>query len=150
MAGTPRDTIDELAENFSLFDEWEDKYGYIVDLGRQMDALPDAEKGEETKVHGCMSQVWIKPEVEDGPPPRLHFRGDSDAHIVKGLIAILLKVYSGRTPREILDVDPKEMMSRLELENHISPNRRNGLVSMIETIRGYAARLKEKQEAGAA
>lgn len=147
MAGTPQDTIDELADNFSLFDEWEDKYGYIVDLGRQMDALPDAEKGEETKVHGCMSQVWIKPEIEDGPPLRLHFRGDSDAHIVKGLIAILLKVYSGRTPSEILSVDPAEMMARLELESHISPNRRNGLVSMVETIRGYASRLKEKEQA---
>lgn len=147
MAGTPQETIDELAENFSLFDEMEDKYGYIVDLGRQMDALPDAEKSDETKVTGCMSQVWIKPTVEDGDPPRLHFRGDSDAFIVKGLIAILLKVYSGRTADEILSVDPAEMMRRLELENHISPNRRNGLVSMVETIRAYAERLRATQEA---
>lgn len=147
MAGTPQETIDELAENFSLFDEMEDKYGYIVDLGRQMDALPDAEKGDETKVTGCMSQVWIKPTVEDGDPPRLYFQGDSDAFIVKGLIAILLKVYSGRTADEILSVDPAEMMQRLELENHISPNRRNGLVSMVETIRTYAKRLRETQDA---
>lgn len=148
MAGTPQETIEELADNFSLFDEWEDKYGYIVDLGRRMDALTDAEKGDETKVQGCMSQVWIKPEVDDSQtPPRLRFRGDSDAHIVKGLIALLLKVYSDRTAEEILSVDPKDMMERLELESHISPNRRNGLVSMIETIRGYAARLKDRQTA---
>lgn len=145
MAGTPQDTIDELAENFALFDEMEDKYGYIVDLGRQMDTLPDAEKGDETKVTGCMSQVWIKPTVDDSTPPRLHFRGDSDAFIVKGLIAILLKVYSNRTADEILSVDPAEMMQRLELENHISPNRRNGLVSMVETIRNYATRLRQAQ-----
>lgn len=147
MAGTPQDTIEELAENFALFDEWEDKYAYIVDLGRRMDALPDAEKSPETKVTGCMSQVWIKPEVTDDVPARLRFRGDSDAHIVKGLIAILLQIYSDRTAEEILSVDPKAMMTRLELENHISPNRRNGLVSMVETIRGYATRLKAKQEA---
>lgn len=147
MAGTPQDTIEELADNFALFDEWEDKYAYIVDLGRRMDALPDAEKSPETKVTGCMSQVWIKPEVTDDVPARLRFRGDSDAHIVKGLIAILLQIYSDRTAEEILSVDPKAMMTRLELENHISPNRRNGLVSMVETIRGYAARLKAKQEA---
>lgn len=147
MAGTPQDTIEELADNFALFDEWEDKYAYIVDLGRRMDALPDAEKSPETKVTGCMSQVWIKPEVTDDTPARLRFRGDSDAHIVKGLIAILLQIYSDRTAEEILSVDPKAMMTRLELENHISPNRRNGLVSMVETIRGYAARLKAKQEA---
>jgi cysteine desulfuration protein SufE len=145
MAGTPQDTINELAENFALFDEMEDKYGYIVDLGRQMDTLPDAEKGDETKVTGCMSQVWIKPTVDDSIPPRLHFRGDSDAFIVKGLIAILLKVYSNRTADEILSVDPAEMMQRLELENHISPNRRNGLVSMVETIRNYATRLRQAQ-----
>lgn len=147
MAGTPQDTIEELADNFALFDEWEDKYAYIVDLGRRMDALPDAEKSPETKVTGCMSQVWIKPEVTDDAPARLRFRGDSDAHIVKGLIAILLQIYSDRTAEEILSVDPKAMMTRLELENHISPNRRNGLVSMVETIRGYATRLKAKQEA---
>ncbi|MCA1939860.1 MAG: SufE family protein [Caenispirillum bisanense] len=147
MAGTPQDTIEELADNFALFDEWEDKYAYIVDLGRRMDALPDAEKSPETKVTGCMSQVWIKPEVTDDVPARLRFRGDSDAHIVKGLIAILLQIYSDRTAEEILSVDPKAMMTRLELENHISPNRRNGLVSMVETIRGYASRLKAKQEA---
>lgn len=147
MAGTPQDTIDELADNFALFDEWEDKYAYIVDLGRRMDALPENEQSPETKVTGCMSQVWIKPEVSDDTPARLRFRGDSDAHIVKGLIAILLKIYSDRTADEILSVDPKEMMARLELESHISPNRRNGLVSMIETIRGYARHLKQKQEA---
>lgn len=147
MAGTPQDTIEELADNFALFDEWEDKYAYIVDLGRRMDALPDAEKSPETKVTGCMSQVWIKPEVTDDAPARLRFRGDSDAHIVKGLIAILLKIYSDRTAEEIMSVDPREMMARLELESHISPNRRNGLVSMIETIRGYASRLKQKQDA---
>lgn len=147
MAGTPQDTIEELAENFALFDEWEDKYAYIVDLGRRMDALPDAEKGDETKVTGCMSQVWIKPDVTDDAPPRLRFRGDSDAHIVKGLIAILLMIYSDRTAEQILSVDPKAMLARLELESHISPNRRNGLVSMIETIRSYAGRLKQRQEA---
>jgi cysteine desulfuration protein SufE len=102
--------------------------------------MPDAEKTESTKVRGCMSQVWLVASVQPGPPPRLEFRGDSDAHIVKGLIALLFKLYSGRTPQEILALDVQSVFEQLGLENHITMNRRNGFYAMVERIRALAAR----------
>jgi cysteine desulfuration protein SufE len=131
-------TIDELAENFELFDDWEDRYRYIIDLGKKLPAMDDAEKSESNKIRGCMSQVWIVPEVHEGPPKTLSFRIDSDAHIVRGLAAVMLILFSGKTPEEILAVDADAKLKELDLDSHISPNRRNGVASMIQTIQNMA------------
>ena len=132
-------TIDDLVEDFELFEDWEERYRYIVDLGKKLPPMPDDEKIEDNKVRGCMSQVWItcQPETADGDTI-LSFRADSDAFIVKGLIAILLELYSGRRPQEILTVDATEALTRLGLESHLSPNRRNGFVAMVDRIRKEA------------
>jgi len=142
MSATPGGmTIDELAENFSLFDDWEDRYRYLIDLGRKMDPLPDEAKVPAHKVEGCMSQVWLIHTLDDSADgPRLVFRADSDAHIVRGLLAVILILFSGKTPREILAIDADAELARLELDQHISPNRRNGVASVVQTIRSLAAR----------
>lgn len=134
-------TIEDLAENFSLFDDWEDRYRYIIDLGRKMEPLPEDAKVAANKVEGCMSQVWLVHHVEDGADGRrLVFRADSDAHIVKGLLAVLLILFSGRTAQEILALDADAELARLDLDQHISPNRRNGVASVVRTIKATAAR----------
>ena len=132
-------TIDDLVENFSLFDDWEDRYRYIIDLGRTLDPLPDEERSRENKVEGCISQVWLthRAVIIDGQE-RLFFTADSDAHIVKGLLAILLTLFSGQTPAAILAVDADAQLARLELDQHISPNRRNGVASVVRIIRAVA------------
>ncbi|GAB3118264.1 SufE family protein [Novispirillum itersonii] len=136
--------IDDLAENFSLFDDWEDRYRYIIDLGRKMPPLPDADKVQANKVEGCMSQVWLTHAVEAGAAePRLFFFADSDAHIVKGLLAVLLILFSGKTAQQILAIDADAELARLELDQHISPNRRNGVTSVVRTIRALAAQSVE-------
>lgn len=130
--------VDELVENFAQLGEWEERYRYLIDLGRKLPPLPEAERTEANKVRGCMSQVWLASTLAPGPPARLELRGDSDAHIVKGLIALLFKLYAGRTPREILALDARSVFERLGLENHITMNRRNGFYSMVERIRVLA------------
>lgn len=138
----PTLNIDELADNFSLFDDWEDRYRYIIDLGKKMDPLPESAKVQANKVEGCMSQVWLTHEVRppvNGGEPSLVFHADSDAHIVRGLLAVLLIVFSGKTPSEILAIDADAELARLELDQHISPNRRNGVASVVRIIRATAA-----------
>jgi cysteine desulfuration protein SufE len=130
--------VDELVESFGMLGEWEERYRYLIDLGRKLPPLPEGERTEANKVRGCMSQVWLASTLVPGPPARLELRGDSDAHIVKGLIALLFKLYAGRTPREILALDAKSVFERLGLENHITMNRRNGFYSMVERIRVLA------------
>jgi cysteine desulfuration protein SufE len=127
--------VDELVESFAMLGPWEERYRYLIELGRKLPVLPEGERTEANKVRGCMSQVWLVATPQPGPPPRLELRGDSDAHIVKGLIALLFKLYAGRTPREILDLDAKAVFERLGLESHITMNRRNGFYSMVERIR---------------
>jgi cysteine desulfuration protein SufE len=127
--------VDELVESFAMLGEWEERYRYLIELGRKLPPMPEAGKTDASKVRGCMSQVWLASRVDPGPPARLEFTGDSDAHIVKGLIALLFKLYSGRTPREILALDARAVFERLGLENHITMNRRNGFYSMVERIR---------------
>lgn len=132
-------TIDELAENFSLFDDWEDRYRYIIDLGKKMEPLPESAKTPATKVEGCMSQVWLVHDTEGaGPDARLVFRADSDAHIVRGLLAILLILFSDKTADEILAIDADAELAKLDLDQHISPNRRNGVASVVRTIQTTA------------
>jgi cysteine desulfuration protein SufE len=131
--------IDELTDTFELLGDWEERYRYLIELGRKLPPMPESEKDEAHKVRGCMSQVWLAHTRHEGPPLTLEFRGDSDAHIVKGLIALLLALTSGRTPRQILETDIGAVFARLGLENHISMNRRNGFFAMLERIRQMAA-----------
>jgi cysteine desulfuration protein SufE len=132
--------VEELIENFTFLDDWEERFRYLIDLGRKLEPMDESLKSEASKVRGCTSQVWIVDEVKPGPPTTLHFVADSDAHIVKGLIAVLLGIYDGRTPQDILAIDIKRALDQLGLEQHLSPNRANGLFSMVERIRALAAR----------
>ncbi|MDF0602374.1 SufE family protein [Psychromarinibacter sp. C21-152] len=132
--------FEEIADTFDFLDDWEDRYRHVIDLGRAMDPLEDAFRVPATKVDGCASQVWIVPEIEgDGADAKFSFRGDSDAMIVRGLIAILKALYSGLTLREVLEVDAAAELGRLELHDHLSSQRSNGLRAMVERIRGIAA-----------
>ena len=126
---------EELVEEFQFFDNWMDRYQYLIDLGRRLPEFPEADRKEENKIKGCQSQVWFVASERDG---RLHFRAISDAAIVSGLIAVLLRIYSGRRPQEILDTPP-EFVVALELEQHLSPTRSTGLSSMLDAIRAFAA-----------
>lgn len=120
----------ELLEEFELFDNWLDRYQYIIDLGKALPAYPEEWKVVEYKIDGCQSQVWLRPEVKDG---KLYFFATSDAAIVTGLIAILLRIYSGRSPAEILATQP-EFLTALGLDKHLSPTRSNGLNAMLQRI----------------
>lgn len=132
--------IEELIENFELLEDWEDKYRYIIDLGSNLAPLDEKFKTEEWKVRGCQSQVWLVPEKKDG---KLSFKGDSDAMIVKGLISIVLTIFNNKTPSEIAVLEIDDVFSRLGLEEHLSPSRRNGLFSMVEKIKLYARSLQD-------
>lgn len=131
--------LEELADTFEMLGDWEERYRYLIELGRKLPPLPEAEHNEANKVRGCMSQVWMTARTEPGPPLKLHFSGDSDAHIVKGLIAVVFMLYSDRTPREILDTDIGGAFARLGLDSNLSMNRRNGFYSMVERIKSMAA-----------
>jgi cysteine desulfuration protein SufE len=130
-------TIDDILDDFALLDDWDDRYRYVIELGRMLEPLPDDDHNETTKVQGCTSQVWLTTHVDaDGPQgPVLHFKGDSDAHIVRGLVAILLAMYSGKTARNILAIDALPIFDRIGLRAHLTPQRSNGLRSMVERIR---------------
>lgn len=128
----------ELKENLELLGDWEDRYRYLIELGRKLPPLPDELRTEQSKVDGCMSQVWIVPQASDGQPRKLTFLADSDAHIVKGLIAVLLIIYGNRTPEEILAIDVALPFEELGLERHISLNRRNGFFAMVGRIQDAA------------
>ncbi len=133
-------TIAEIEDNFTLLDQWDDRYRYVIELGKTLPPLPDADHVEANKVQGCASQVWLithkKPNGAAGPV--LTFEGDSDAHIVRGLVAILFALYSGKPAREILDTDAIAVFDRLGLRENLTPQRSNGLRSMIERIRAEA------------
>ena len=131
--------IDELVSDFSFLEDWEDRYRHVIELGRDLDTLPESERTPDNKVEGCVSQVWIKTEVKDGDgAPVLLFQGDSDAHIVRGLIAILFMLFSGRTAEEILECDAPAVLARLGLNEHLTPQRSNGLFSMVKRIQADA------------
>jgi cysteine desulfuration protein SufE len=136
----PPVSIAEIEENFSLLDDALDRYEYVIELGKALPPLTEAEQSDRNKVRGCASQVWLISKVAPGPQgaPTLLLRGDSDAHIVKGLVAILLARTSGRTAQEILDFDPEALFTRLGLREHLTPQRSNGFYSMVERIRADA------------
>jgi cysteine desulfuration protein SufE len=131
--------IQDLIDDFSYLDDWEDRYKYVIELGKGLAPLTEAEHCDATKVQGCVSQVWLVGESDDDGV-HLSFRGDSDALIVKGLIAILLAMYSGQTPTDILAVDAKSVFEQLGLDEHLSPQRSNGLYAMVSRVREDAAR----------
>jgi len=132
--------IDEIIENFSLLEEWDDRYRYVIELGRALAPLNQRDRSEANKVQGCASQVWLATTVcPDGKGgPVLSFAGDSDAHIVRGLIAILFAIYSDQPARDILSTDAVEQFERLGLREHLTPQRSNGFRSMVERIRSDA------------
>jgi len=127
--------IDEIAETFALLDDWEERYRYIIELGRAMPPFPEDERTRENAVQGCVSQVWLSSRPGAPGSGRIEFLGDSDAHIVRGLVAILLALYSGHTPEEILAIDAEAVLGRLGLREHLTPQRSNGLTAMVRRIR---------------
>ncbi len=129
-------SIEDITENFALLDDWDDRYRYVIELGRALTPLSEAEHDGHYKVPGCVSQVWLVTSV--GPGPVLHFRGDSDAQIVRGLVAILLAMLSGRMAADILAADPVAVFEQLGLREHLTPQRSNGFRSMVGRIRADA------------
>ena len=121
-------------DDFSMYDEWLDKYEYLIDLGKNLEAYPEEEKTEDKLIKGCQSRVWLDWRLEDG---KLYFKADSDAIITKGIISLLINVYSGRTPKEIA-ADDFSFINQIGLKENLSPTRANGLVSMIDTIKAVA------------
>ena len=143
--------IDEIIADFELLDDWEDRYRYVIELGKGLPPLPAEERNDTNKVQGCVSQVWLSTKLirdEASHAPILHFLGDSDAHIVSGLIAILLAIYSGRSADDILATDSREIFSRLGLNEHLTPQRSNGLSSMVERIRSDAEKISRLELSG--
>jgi cysteine desulfuration protein SufE len=133
--------FEEIAETFAFLDDWEDRYGHVIELGRGLAPLAESERIAQTKVLGCASQVWLVPEIAGrGPGAVVRFRGDSDAMIVKGLIAVLHALYSGLTAAEILAVDAPAELARLGLDRHLSSQRSNGLRAMVARLRDLAER----------
>lgn len=132
--------IEEIIDNFALLDEWDDRYRYLIELGRQLPPLAESARTEANKVQGCASQVWletdVRPDGADGPV--LAFSGDSDAHLVRGLIAILFAIFSGKHAKDILGMDALALFERMGLREHLTPQRSNGFRSMVERIRAEA------------
>ncbi|NIL94922.1 MAG: SufE family protein [Woeseiaceae bacterium] len=139
MANEVREAQQELVEEFQFFDNWMDRYQYLIDMGRRLPEFPESERIDANKIRGCQSQVWFVATKKEG---RLEFRAISDAAIVSGLIALLLRIYSGREPQDILDTPP-DFVDELELQQHLSPTRSNGLSSMLKAIRNFAAEALE-------
>jgi cysteine desulfuration protein SufE len=133
-------TIDEIRDNFALLDDWDDRYRYVIELGRTLDPMPEAEHSAANKVQGCVSQVWLSKHIDrsEVDQPKLKYLGDSDAHIVRGLIAILLTLYSGCTAQQILAADATQVFEEFGFREHLTPQRSNGLRAMVERIRSDA------------
>ncbi len=127
-------TIDEITDNFELLDDWDDRYRYLIELGRTLTPLPDTERNDTNKVQGCASQVWLSTEVRPNGGPVLSFIGDSDAHIVRGLIAVLFSLYSGKAAGDIVKTDAVALFEKLGLREHLTPQRSNGFRSMVNRI----------------
>jgi len=140
--------IEDILADFDFLDDWEDRYRYIISLGNELNPMSDGAHNTQNKVQGCVSQVWLETEMGRGDDPVIGFRGDSDAHIVRGLVAIVLALYSGRRASEILAVDPEAVLKRLGLDEHLTPQRANGLRSMIRRIRHEAEHALAPQASG--
>jgi cysteine desulfuration protein SufE len=139
---TERPSFEDIRADFELLDDWEDRYRYVIELGKKLEPLPDELRNPDTKVQGCVSQVWLSTTVHPDGEPRLTFVGYSDAHIVRGLVAILFAIYSGKTANEILDIDAVKTLGELHLNEHLTPQRSNGLMAMVTRIRTDAERAR--------
>ena len=136
-------TLDSIRSDFELLDDWEDRYRYVIELGRMLEPLDETDRTEANKVRGCASQVWLASKATDGAgTPVLSFKGDSDAHIVRGLIAVLLALYSERPATDILSVDAHGVFRELGLSEHLTPQRSNGLASMVQRTTGKWVRIR--------
>ncbi len=131
-------SIENIREDFAFLDDWEERYRYIIELGGDLPDYPESARDEAHKVRGCVSQVWLYTEVGDGPDPVITFRGDSDAHIVRGLVAIMMALFSGKRASEILSIDAEETLRALGLDEHLTPQRANGLRAMVRRIKDEA------------
>jgi len=133
-------TIDDILSDFELFDDWDERYRYLIDLGRRLEPLPEASRTDAHKVRGCASQVWLYTKIARGNDgkPRLYFKGDSDAHIVKGLVALILALFDGKTASEILSTNAEHVFGKLQLAQHLSAQRANGVRAMVERIKAEA------------
>jgi len=132
--------IDNIVDDFEFLDDWEDRYRYIIELGRSLEPYPEEDRDDLHKVRGCVSQVWLSTRVEtdDSGTQILHFKGDSDAHIVRGLVAIMIAFYTGRTASEIANQEATDLLLRLGLNEHLTPQRSNGLNSLVVRMRKEA------------
>jgi cysteine desulfuration protein SufE len=137
MSGVEQ-AITELADEFALLPDWEERISHVIELARELEPLTDDERNEETRVRGCASRVWLVSERRAESPEKLFFRGDSDAHLVRGEIAMLMRIFSGRTPAEILSVDPQAVFARLGLKEALTAQRSNGLFAMMQRIQSQA------------
>lgn len=142
QAATIKDTEKDIVEEFALFDSWDDKYEYIIDLGKKLPVLADEHKIDGNKVKGCQSTVWLAASLRDG---KVYFEADSDAVIVKGLISMLIRVLSGRTPDEILNA-PLNFINEIGMTTHLAQTRSNGLLSMVKQMKNYALAFKIKMQ----
>jgi cysteine desulfuration protein SufE len=133
-------TIEDILSDFELFDDWDERYRYLIDLGRRLEPLPQEAKTDANKVRGCASQVWLETRRITGNDGarRLTFKGDSDAHIVKGLVALILALFDRKTPNEILSTNAEDVFGRLQLAQHLSAQRANGVRSMVQRIKAEA------------
>ena len=131
--------FEAIVEDFEFLDDWEDRYRYLIELGRSLPEMSEEEMNEASKVRGCVSQVWLVSATDDASPPHVTFRGQSDAHIVRGLVAVALALFSGRTAPEILETDAEAVFARLGLAEHLTPQRSNGLRAMVDRIKRDAS-----------
>ncbi|MBX9459220.1 MAG: SufE family protein [Rhizobium sp.] len=131
--------IDDILDDFEYLEDWDDRYRYVIELGKALPDLPESDRTADNKVRGCASQVWLATETGDGKDPALTFRGDSDAHIVRGLVAIVLAIYSGKRASEVAATDALEIFRRIGMIEHLSAQRANGLRSMVARIQAEAA-----------
>lgn len=132
--------IDEIIENFQFLDDWDDRYKYLIELGNALPDFPEEQQTSENKVQGCVSQVWVTANISDDDDPVIEFTGSSDAHIVSGLVAITLAIFSNKRASEILAIDEHETFNAIDLSEHITPQRSNGLRSLVERIKLHAKR----------
>jgi cysteine desulfuration protein SufE len=130
--------VNELIDEFDFLDDWEERYRHVIELGKALEPLGESERNDTNKVQGCVSQVWLVSEVAPGEPPRLHFRADSDAHIVRGLAALLIRLLSDRSAKDILALDVKAVFEAIGMADNLSAQRSNGLIAMIARIRAVA------------
>jgi cysteine desulfuration protein SufE len=139
MEHAAQTSLDTIVSDFELLDEWEDRYRYIIDLGKDLEELPQSAQSEANKVQGCVSQVWLETSVSGGVDPVIRYKGASDAHIVRGLVALVLAIYSGKRASEIVTIDALAILGSLGLDQHLSPQRSNGLKAMVQRIKRDAA-----------